>query len=302
MTNVSVSIPKNWHLSLDSLDIPGLTVYEWDTLSEPPAEQIDIVVGPHVTTGNPLETVAQVKPKLIQLGSIGHDTIPAVVPDGIQVANAASVHETATAEHTLAMLLYLARDFRRSVDQQKGGYWKPYYSTGLADSHVLQIGVGGVGTAITERLAPFEVELTRVATRARSDNHGHIHGIDELPTLLPEADVVIVVVPHNESTDRLINDEFLSAMKDESILINVARGKVADTDALLKHADRLRLGLDVTDPEPLPEGHPLFEKAALVTPHIGGNTMAMHRRMEELIRRQIGRYISGEPFVNIVRG
>nr|WP_241698496.1 NAD(P)-dependent oxidoreductase [Flaviflexus huanghaiensis] len=249
-----------------------------------------------------VERVAETGTKLLQLGSIGYDSIPRDLPDGLEVANAATVHETATAEHALAMLLYAARDIDRVAAQQREGRWESFDTLGLADTKIILIGIGGVGTAIAQRLAPFETNVVRVARRAREDIYGKVYSLSDLPELLPDADSVIVVVPLNESTENLVDDEFLSAMKDGAILVNIARGKVADTDALLKHADRLRITLDVTDPEPLPDGHPLFEKATLITPHIGGNTSAMYSRMNRLVRRQVGNYISGEPFVNVVLG
>ena len=130
----------------------------------------------------------------------------------------------------------------------------------LAGSRVLIVGYGSVGRAIARRFDAFEVTLTAVASRARAgdDLVDAVHGIDELPELLPDQDVVVVIVPLNDSTHRLVDEAFLEAMPDGSLLVNVARGPVADTDALVRHAGRLRIALDVTDPEPLPDGHPLW--------------------------------------------
>lgn len=296
---MTIAISPDWTIDLN---IPGITVLEWDFKTPPPAEHIDIAVGPHVTTPDLVERVAETGAKLLQLGSIGYDSIPRDLPEGLAVANAASVHETATAEHALAMLLYAARDIDRVTANQREGHWETFHTLGLADTKIVLIGIGGVGSAIAQRLAPFETTVLRVARRAREDMYGRVYSLKDLPELLPEADSVIVVVPLNESTENLVDDEFLSSMKDGAILVNVARGRVADTDALLKHADRLKITLDVTDPEPLPDGHPLFEKATLITPHIGGNTDSMYSRMNRLVRRQVGNYISGEPFVNVVLG
>lgn len=299
MTDVTIAISPDWAIDLD---IPGITVFEWDFKTPPPADRIDIAVAPHVTTPDLVERVAETQTQLLQLGSIGYDSIPRDLPDGLAVANAASVHETATAELALSMLLYAARDLDRVLENQRAGRWESFDTLGLADTKVVLVGIGGVGSAIAQRLAPFETNVIRVARREREDMYGKVYSFKDLPELLPEADSVIVVVPLTDSTEKLIDDEFLSAMKDGAILVNVARGRVADTEALLTHADRLRITLDVTDPEPLPDGHPLFEKATLITPHIGGNTSAMYRRMNRLVRRQVGNYISGEPFVNIVLG
>ncbi|MET0352938.1 MAG: NAD(P)-dependent oxidoreductase, partial [Plantibacter flavus] len=150
---------------------------------------------------------------------------------------------------------------------------------------------------------PFEVEVTRVASSAREDERGPIHGIDELPELLPHAEIVIVVVPLTDSTRGLIGDDFLAALPDDALVVNVARGPVADTDALVEHATsgRIRLALDVTDPEPLPADHPLWSLPnVLVSPHIGGATSAMLPRMARLLRRQIEHLLADEEPENIV--
>jgi phosphoglycerate dehydrogenase-like enzyme len=173
----------------------------------------------------------------------------------------------------------------------------------LADRTVLLLGYGGVGKAVEERLAGFETTVVRVASQAREDITGHIHGIDELPALLPRADVVVVGVPLSEATTHLVDDQFLSLMPDGALLVNIARGAVADPDALLDHArrGRLRFALDVTDPEPLPDGHPLFALPnVLITPHVGGASSAMMPRMGRLLRRQVDRMLRGDEPLNVV--
>jgi len=299
VTKLTIAISPDWTIDLD---IPGITVLEWDFVGPPPADHIDIAVAPHVTTPDLVEKVAGTGTKLLQLGSIGYDSLPRDLPDGLRVANAATVHETATSELALSMLLYASREIDRAAASQREGVWDEFHTQGLADSTIVLVGIGGVGSAIAQRLAPFEANVIRVARRKREDMYGQVYSYQDLPELLPDADSVIVVVPLTPQTENLVDDAFLSSMRDDAILVNVARGRVADTDALLKHADRLRLALDVTDPEPLPEGHPLFEKATLITAHIGGNTDAMVSRMNKLVRRQAGNYISGQPFVNVVLG
>ena len=145
--------------------------------------------------------------------------------------------------------------------------------------------------------------MIRVARSARIDERGVIHAIDELDELLPLADIVVVVVPLSPETTHLIDDEFLTRMNDGALLVNVARGPVADTEALLAHAGsrRLRLALDVTDPEPLPQGHPLFAMTnVLISPHVGGATNAMLPRMARLLREQIDRLLRGDEPINVV--
>jgi phosphoglycerate dehydrogenase-like enzyme len=225
------------------------------------------------------------------------------LPPGHVFANAASVHETSTSELTLALILAAQRgipDFVRSATQ---GRWERQWHQSLADRQVLLIGYGGVGKAIEERLIPFEVTLTRVAHHARFDERGEIFSIDSLDELLPTAEIVIVAVPLSDDTTGLVDEAFLSRMQDGALLVNISRGQVADTDALLKHASsgRLRLALDVTDPEPLPDGHPLFALTnVLISPHVGGATSAAVPRLARLLKEQITRLREGKEPINVV--
>ena len=284
----------------------GVEVVEWDLAGPPPIEagrRIDIVVPPYMGAADRLGALDGVDVGLVQSQSIGYDDIAAALPPGHVFANAASVHETSTAELTLALVLAAQRGIPDFVRAASEGRWAPARHESLADRRVLLVGYGGVGTAIEDRLAPFEVELTRVASRARDDEAGRIHGIDELPELLPTAEIVIVGVPLNESTTGLVDAAFLAAMPDGALLVNIARGKVADTSAILAEAQsgRLRFALDVTDPEPLPDGHPLFALAnVLISPHVGGASTAMMPRMARLLRRQVERMLRGDEPLNVV--
>ncbi|QDZ16901.1 2-hydroxyacid dehydrogenase [Humibacter ginsenosidimutans] len=250
-----------------------------------------------------LSALAGVRTRLVQSQSIGYDGVVKVLPAGVVFANAASVHEASTAELTVALMLAAQRGIPDFVRAAEHGRWAPARYASLADRRVLIVGYGGVGKAVEARLAGFEVELTRVASRARDEDGVHVHGIDELPQLLPEADVVVIGTPLSDATRGLVDDAFLSALPDGALVVNIARGPVADTDAVLKHATegRLRFALDVTDPEPLPDGHPLFALPnVLISPHVGGATSAMMPRMAKLLRRQIERMLAGEEPLNVV--
>lgn len=281
----------------------GVEFVEWDLRTEPPVEHIDLVVPVYLGSNKPLANVGAVTPKLVQVQSIGYDGLADLLPEGITLANAATVHEASTAELTIGLILASQRGIPDFVRAERTGEWLQSQRPSLADRRVLLIGYGGVGAAIEERLLPFEVEVTRVASSAREDERGPIHGIDELPELLPHAEIVIVVVPLTDSTRGLIGDDFLAALPDDALVVNVARGPVADTDALVEHATsgRIRLALDVTDPEPLPADHPLWSLPnVLVSPHIGGATSAMLPRMARLLRRQIEHLLADEEPENIV--
>jgi phosphoglycerate dehydrogenase-like enzyme len=169
----------------------------------------------------------------------------------------------------------------------------------LADKTVLLVGYGSVGSAVERRLEPFECDVLRVARTARNG----VAGFESLPTLLGRADVVILTVPLNDDTRRMVDAGFLAAMRDNTLLVNAARGGVVDTEALLAElqAGRLRAAVDVTDPEPPPAGHPLWRAPGLlISPHVGGSTTAFEPRARRLLQAQLARFAAGEPLANAV--
>jgi phosphoglycerate dehydrogenase-like enzyme len=297
-----VSVPDaNLASALGERD--GVEYVIWDMSGPPPVPVIDVVVPPYLAGTGWASQLTGVTTRLVQSPMVGYDGVAELLPAGVVYANAASVHETSTAELTLALILASQRGLPDFVRAAEKGHWARAWHQSLADRRVLLVGYGGVGKAIAERLAPFEVTLTRVARSARVDELGEIHGIESLAELLPSAEVVIVVVPLDESTTHLIDDAFLSRMPDDSLLVNVSRGLVADTEALLTHArtGRLRFALDVTDPEPLPEGHALFAlENVLISPHVGGATTAGLPRLVRLINQQIERMSRGDEPINVV--
>jgi phosphoglycerate dehydrogenase-like enzyme len=298
-----VSVPDQ-RLAAALGDVPeGVEITEWDLSKPAPFDEVDIVVPPYIVGPKVLAQLAGVKTRLVQSQVNGYEGVEAVLPPGNVYANAASVHEASTAELALALILASQRgipDFVRSASE---GKWERAWHQSLADRRVLLVGYGGVGKAIEARLLPFETSVTRVARTARFDERGEIHGFESLFELLPLADVVVIAVPLTPSTTHLVDDAFLSRMRDDSLLVNVARGRVADTNALHSHAStgRLRLAVDVTDPEPLPDGHPLFALPnVLIAPHVGGATSAMLPRMARLLKEQIARMLNGDEPLNVV--
>ncbi|MET0885713.1 MAG: 2-hydroxyacid dehydrogenase [Mycetocola sp.] len=284
-------------------EVDGVEFVQWDMEGPPPVAEIDIAVQPYMGGTAKLVNLQGASVRLVQSQSIGYDGVDDALPQGNVFANASTVHETSTAELTLALILGAQRgipDFVRSAGE---GRWAPARHESLADRTVLLLGYGGVGKAIEERLIPFETNIVRVASRARTDERGRIHGLDELPALLSEADIVVVGVPLTESTTGLVDEQFLAALHDGALVVNIARGAVADTDAILRHAQsgRLRFALDVTEPEPLPDGHPLFALPnVLISPHVGGASTAMMPRMARLLLTQIERMQRGDEAVNVV--
>jgi len=272
---------------------------EWDLDGPAPRPHIDLVVRPNVRGLAPLEWLSTVSTRLVQSPAIGFDGVSGVLPPGHQLANASGVHEDSTAELAVTLVLAAQRDLPFYVQAADQGRWATRLSPGLSGRTVLLLGVGGVGQAVEARLRPFGPELVKVARAARDG----VHGVDELPTLLPEADVVVVAVRLDDSTVRLVDAGFLARMRDGALLVNVARGAVVDTDAVVAETStgRLRAALDVTDPEPLPPDHPLWRiPGVLVTPHVAGATPDATPRMARLVRAQVDRMLAGEPPLNVV--
>ncbi len=239
--------------------------------------------------------------RLVQTMTAGVEHVRPHVPEGVLLCNGRGIHDTSTAELAMTLMLASLRGVPGFVRAQLAGVWAHGTRLSLADSTVLIVGYGAIGEALERRLAGFEVEVVRVARIARDG----VHGYDELPALLPEADVVVLVVPLTDLTRGLVDAAFLARMRDGALLVNVARGAVVDTDALVAElrAGRLCAALDVTDPEPLPHGHPLWGcPNLLVTPHVGGASTAMEPRAHRLVRDQLARFAAGEPLANVMTG
>lgn len=239
--------------------------------------------------------------RLVQTMTAGVEHVRPHVPEGVLLCNGRGIHDTSTAELAMTLMLASLRGVPGFVRAQLAGVWAHGTRLSLADSTVLIVGYGAIGAALERRLAGFEVDVVRVARTARDG----VHGYDELPALLPEADVVVLVVPLTDLTRGLVDAAFLARMRDGALLVNVARGAVVDTDALVAElrAGRLCAALDVTDPEPLPHGHPLWGcPNLLVTPHVGGASTAMEPRAHRLVRDQLARFAAGEPLANVMTG
>lgn len=302
-----VSVPDRSLLEALGPLPPGTTGVVWDLCSAPPQPRIDLVVPPYMGDWKQrLPEVARVHPRLVQSQMLGWDGVDALLPEGVAFANAVGVHEASTAELTVGLILASLRridDFVRQAD--RGAAQVPARGTSLADRRVVLLGVGGVGAAIAARLAPFEVDLVRVGRTARTDSSGPVHARDELPALLPTAEVVILALPQDATTERLVDCAFLAALPDGALLVNVGRGSLVDTDALVEATERgrIRAALDVTDPEPLPAGHPLLtSEHVLVLPHVGGNSTAMRPRMSRLVLEQLELLRRGEAPRHVVLG
>jgi phosphoglycerate dehydrogenase-like enzyme len=301
-----ISLPNHEWIDLVG-PVAGVEMVPWDLVGEPPRrDEISFVVPPYMVS-SPWQRLGLLPGlRVVQLLSAGYETVLPALPAGVKLANAAGVHDASTAELAVTLALSSLRGIPDFVAAQGRSQWLPaQIRTSLADRKVLILGYGGIGVAIARRLRGFEVKLTAVASRARGGDElvASVHGVDELSALLPEHEVVIVIVPLSESTKGMVDRDFLASMRDGALLINVSRGKVVDTDALVEAAGtgRITAALDVTDPEPLPADHPLWHTpGVLISPHVGGVTSAFEPRAVELLREQIAAFVGERRLRNVV--
>ncbi|MFF5448465.1 2-hydroxyacid dehydrogenase [Streptomyces sp. NPDC012888] len=289
----------------------GFRYRRWDGEDEFPADPADCVfyVTPYMKspalTVRPLARMPRLR--VVQTLTAGIDHVLGGLGDlrpGVRLCNARGVHEASTAELALTLVLASLRGVPAMVRGQDEERWLGGFYPALADKSVLIVGYGAIGAAVEDRLVPFECgSVTRVARSARAHARGPVHALEDLPGLLGAADVVVLTTPLTERTRGLVDKDFLARMKDGALLVNVARGPVVDTAALLAEleAGRLRAALDVTDPEPLPPGHPLWHAPhVLITPHVGGSSSAFEPRAKRLLARQLTRFAAGDPVENTV--
>jgi phosphoglycerate dehydrogenase-like enzyme len=286
-------------------DPPSSFTYEVvdPTVSVPASvSQVEVYVTPYAVGPKVADVVPQMRSlRYIQTLTAGVDNIRPAVPPGVTLCSGRGIHDTSTAELVLTLVLSSLRGVPAFVRAQDRHEWAPGWHPSLADRTVLLVGYGAIGAAVEARLAPFECSVVRVARSARDG----VHPISELGELLPAADVVVLVLPLTDETRGLVDAGFLASMKDGALLVNVARGAVVDSDALVAEltTGRLRAAVDVVDPEPLPADHPLWDcPGLLVSPHVGGSSSAMWPRAYRLVRDQLHRIAAGEEPVNVMTG
>jgi phosphoglycerate dehydrogenase-like enzyme len=239
--------------------------------------------------------------QLVQLLSAGAERFVGRLPQRVVLCNARGAHTPSTAEWAVTVTLAAQRGIPFFVREQDAGRWSFTTHRSLVGARVLVIGAGDIGRRIGRMLAGFDVKLTYVARTARDG----VRAMGDLPALLPHADVVIVIVPVTPETTGMVDAGFLAAMPDGALLVNAARGVIVDTDALVAELSRgrLRAALDVTDPEPLPPGHPLWSAPGLLlTPHVGGAVPQSGDRATAAVTDQLSRILAGNPLQNVVDG
>jgi phosphoglycerate dehydrogenase-like enzyme len=261
--------------------------------------------------------------RLVLSTMAGTEWIPAIVGPHVTICNARGAHSISTAEWTVASILAMLKYFPFFLDVQREGQWKrrfeasaryasitgdtrplypPVMLEELTGKTVLLVGHGAIGKEIERMMEPFRVNLIRVARTARSEPL--VHAIAGLDSLLPQAEVVILILPSTAETYRLIGARQFALMPQGALLVNAARGPIVDTDALVKalQSGRIRAAIDVTDPEPLPEGHPLWScPNLLLTPHVAGSSPQFTPRALRVAADELRRYINCEPLQNVVQ-
>lgn len=260
---------------------------------------VDFLVPPSGGDGGILEALPELhRLSVVQVLSAGTDWIEQWLPPQATLCSARGARDAPVAEWVLGALLGASSGL---LECARIPHWTDRQLTDLGGWTVLIVGMGSIGRLVKARLEPLGTTVIGVASRARDD----LHGIGELPDLLPQADAVVVLTPLTDATRGLIGDHELAAMADGSLLVNAGRGPVVDTDALVRHTStgRVRAVLDVTDPEPLPDEHPLWSAPGVlsITPHIAGDSPHGWARAAALAADQLVRWRAGEPLANIVR-
>lgn len=253
----------------------------------------------------------------------GTEWIPGTVGPHVTICNARGSHNISTAEWTVGAILAMLKYFPFYLDMQRTGLWKrrfeasahyasitgdkrplypPVLLEELTGKTVLLVGYGAIGKEIERMLAPFHVKMLRVARSARANPE--VHSVAELDSLLPRAEVVILILPSTAESNKMIGPRQLALMQQGALLVNAARGPIVDTNALVEalHSGRIRAALDVTDPEPLPEEHPLWScPNLLLTPHVAGSSPQFAPRSLRTAADELRRYMNGEPLHNVVQ-
>jgi len=285
-------------------DIDGLELVRYDEQAEDlpdAAAHAQVLVPGFLATSDALRLVERCPAlNLVQLLSAGAEMWVGRLPEGVRLSDCQGAHGGVTAEWALAAILAVLREIPVFVRAQDEERWDQHVTDTLTGKRVLLVGAGDLADQTARRLDPFDVaSVTRVGRRARDG----VHATSELPELLGEADVVVLLVPLTDETRGLVDADFLAAMPDGALLVNAARGPVVDTDALLAElsAQRLRAVVDVVDPEPLPADHPLWRAPnLLITPHVGGSVPGHLERAYRVVHTQLEAVARGEDPPNLV--
>jgi phosphoglycerate dehydrogenase-like enzyme len=235
----------------------------------------------------------------LQVPNAGYDDAIEYLTPGVTLCNARGVHDASTAELAMGLAITARRGFSDFAAAQQSGSWAHKRFPSFNDSNIAIIGAGSISTMLQSYLTPYDL---KVETFSRSGGNGSLK-ITDLDSKLPGYDIVFLVLPLNDESRQMFDARRLALMKDGAVIVNVARGGIIDTSALIAelNSGRLYAGLDVTDPEPLPTGHPLWSaRNCIIAPHVGGDSTAFESRGKRLVEEQIARLARGEELINIV--
>lgn len=293
---------KVWTQWSDLLVPPGITLLSPENfpLDSSDLSQIDFYVPTYFTGAKGLAHVAKMTNlKTLQMPNAGYDDALAYLRPGLTLCNAAGVHDASTAELAVGLAIASRRGFGEFMKDQKDGVWNHRRFPALSDSKVGIVGFGSIGKEIAKKLAAFDVEITAFTQSGRDGSLT----VDQLDAHLPSLDIVILILPLTDSSQHMFDAERLAKMKNGALLINVSRGPVVVTEALVAELNSKRIfaALDVTDPEPLPVGHPLWRAPNLILlPHVGGDSEAFEPRCRALIESQLKLLAQGKALQNVV--
>jgi phosphoglycerate dehydrogenase-like enzyme len=280
----------------------GITLLSPDNfpLDSSDLTQVDMYVPSYMGGANALSYAAKMPNlKILQMLNAGYDDAMAYLRPGLTLCNARGVHDASTAELAVGLAIASRRGFAEFIREQATGTWNHRRFPALSDSKVGIIGFGSIGKEVARKLSGFDVSITAFTQSGRD---GTVK-IDDLDKHLPQLDIVILILPLTDSSRHMFNAARLASMKDGALIVNVARGPIIDTEALIKELNSRRIfaALDVTDPEPLPQGHPLWSAPNLiVVPHVGGNSEAFEPRGRALIESQLKLLAAGSPLEHVV--
>jgi Phosphoglycerate dehydrogenase and related dehydrogenases len=282
-------------------------------LADTRAKEIELVPKAAMAVGYGLPDVVLDEPGALAVfacsfAGVGHLNLDRFRAAEVDVINAAGVHAPNITEQVIGAMLYFSRGFNVAVRQQQSQVWQSYPPGELAGAEAVVIGMGAIGTRVCEMLRHFEVRVTAIRhSPAKGGPTAAVVGYDdeaEIDAALATAQFVIIAAPLTEETRGFIDGQRLLTMRSDAVVINVGRGPIVDTDALVSALRSNAIGaaaVDVTDPEPLPATHPLWDfDNVLITPHNAGGTPFYWERMADIIETNLQRLEDGTPLHNHV--
>lgn len=283
--------------------VPGIEVIVWDGHRVAPdgVGRAQFVVPPYPSTPWSDHQLARLRAITVcQVLSAGYEPWLPLLPAQVTLCNGRGIHGASTAELAITGLLMHWHHLPALAENQRRHGWQPVQGETVMGKRVLVLGAGDIGMHTATVLRALGAEVTLAGRRPRPG----VAPVTELPQLCGAHDALVIAVPLSEQTRGLVDGGLLARLPDGAVVVNVARGPVVDTAALLRElsSGRLRAVLDVTDPEPLPPDHPLWDAPGLIiTPHVGGGTVGWRDRAQRLINDQVLRFVTGDPLQNVVR-